>query len=197
MSNPDQNVFQDIAELTGGVVTPANAVSVAGFAASMHGIGSLDSWRGITETATGFALDVVDGKVARATGTSSALGEAIDASLDKVKTGYLAARLLFEHRAPKGLVGAVVAQNALNALITLYDKKHNETPQVHPVRAGKYGMFVQNTGLGLHAIGSKLKERNTAAGMFVKQAGNIIGYTGVALSLVASVQYANAAKRTK
>lgn len=193
MSTEAPNVFQKIAESTNHIVTPANVVSGLGFVASMHGATHLDTWRGVTETGIGFAADVVDGKVARATKTSSPLGEKVDATLDKIKTGYFAARLLLEKRAPGHLVGAVVAQNAVNAAITLYDQKHNDPPRVHPTKAGKRGMFAQNSGLGLHAIGAKLQESYPRAGKTVKLAGTAIGYTGIALSTIASVQYAQAA----
>lgn len=191
-----QEIFetiQKVAEATNGIVTPGNATSATGFGLSMHGISNLDGYGGLIETGAGFGLDVVDGKVSRATGTASPLGEVVDATLDKIKTGYFAAKLLLERRAPKGLVAAVIGQNALNAGITLYDKRVNDPPRVHPTKAGKYGMFAQNSGLFLHAIGTKIREKRPVAGKTIKLAGSVIGYTGVGISLVASKQYAGAA----
>lgn len=180
---------QQIADVTHDAITPANVVSGLGFLAAVYGIRHLDSWRGIVLTGTGFAADVIDGRIARATDTATPLGEKIDATLDKVKMGYLAVTLLQEERAPKGLVCGIITQNSLNASITLYDQYRNEEQQVHPVPAGKYGMFAQSSGLGLHAVGSKLAESRPAIGKAVKTLGSIVGYSGIALSLLASHKY--------
>lgn len=188
-----KNTFQQVAEKTHGIITPANAISAAGFILSMRGTRKPHTWKGIAQTGAGFMLDVADGKVARATGTSSPVGEAVDATLDKIKTGYFAFQMLREKRAPKSLVGAVLVQNAVNAAITSYDRNHNDTPQVHPSKAGKYGMFAQNSGLGLHAVGSKLQETHWVTGAAVKDLGSVIGFIGVALSFAASYEYAQTA----
>ncbi len=186
-------VSKTVAEGTNYWITPANVVSPIGLGLSIDGSNKLGTWSGICETAIGFGLDVADGALARATDTASPKGEILDATLDKIKVGYFALKLFQENRAPKGLIGAVAAQNSLNAAITLYDKYTNEIPRVHPVKEGKRGMFAQNLGLGLHAVGTKLTETHPAAGASVKKLGSVVGYSGVALSLVASAKYARAA----
>lgn len=193
-----ENVFLEtsrhIAESTNDVITPANLISFAGLVSVLRGAKSLDTWEGVLKTSGGLAVDVLDGKVARYTGTNSALGEKIDATFDKVKIGYFVTHLWRQNSAPKGLIKAVVAQNGLNTAITLYDQLRNEEQKVHPSKAGKHGMFAQSTGLGLHAIGSKLKEAHPSTGAIIKMLGSLVGFSGVALSTLASYEYAKQAR---
>ena len=81
----EQNVWQQLQHATNDVITPANVLDAAAFGLSLYGIKNLDSWKGIGASALSFSADLFDGKLARATGTSSALGEAVDAGGDKVK----------------------------------------------------------------------------------------------------------------
>ncbi len=184
---------QAIAEATHDIATPSNGLSLAGFGFVMHGASRLNTWSGLIETGAGFVADIYDGKLARATGTNSDLGEKVDASLDKIKTGYFATRLLVENKAPRHLIYSIIGQNVINAGITLYDQKKNPIQNVHPIKAGKYGMFAQNAGLGLHAVGSKLAETHPKYGRATKILGTTVAYSGVTLSLLASKEYARQA----
>ncbi|MEO8862825.1 MAG: CDP-alcohol phosphatidyltransferase family protein, partial [Candidatus Saccharimonadales bacterium] len=99
----DKNTWQKISDATGTVVTPANAIDMLGFAGAKYGIDNLDSWKGIGLACASFMADAIDGKVARATGTQSELGEALDAAGDKVKLAYALVKIWQMDLAPKPL----------------------------------------------------------------------------------------------
>jgi len=183
------NTWQKVAHATNDVVTPANLIDVAGFATSMYGLSNIDSWRGIIAAASGLMTDVLDGKVARATGTQSPLGEAIDAGGDKVKLAYAVYKLWQLDLAPRPLIATIAAQNGLNAVLTAIDRKTNEKPVLHPSQFGKKALFIEQFGLGLHVIGSELAKTNAKRGRAVKFAGTVIGAAGVVVGGVASAGY--------
>lgn len=186
----ERNSWQAVADATNNIVTPANAIDVAAFGLAMHGADRLDSWSGIAESGVSLIADLVDGKIARATGTASEIGEALDAGGDKIKLAKFILRVWQEERAPNSLLAAVTAQNLANVAITAYDRHHNETPQVHSSPDGKKAIFLQQVGLGMHVIGEKLSTKQERASGLFKRMGSIVGWAGVALGVKATVGYA-------
>ncbi len=184
------NNWQKLAEATNDIVTPGNALDAFGFAGSVYGLQHLDSWKGIIVAAGSFMTDFFDGKVARATGTQSDLGEAIDAGGDKVKLALGLFYLWKLDLAPKSLLLAIAAQNAVNAGLTVADRALNESPVLHSSQFGKKAIFIQQWGLGLHVMGSQIEKGNENRGKAIKAAGSIIGYAGVGVGFVASSGYA-------
>jgi cardiolipin synthase len=84
-----RNVWQKLAVATRGLATPGNIVTVVGFAIVVYGLSILllhQYWLGLLLIGAGRALDILDGIVAEATGTKSPLGEAFDATFDKLGT---------------------------------------------------------------------------------------------------------------
>ena len=47
MTSEDMNVWQQVAEATNDIVTPANVLDVVGFGACIYGLRNLKSWKGI------------------------------------------------------------------------------------------------------------------------------------------------------
>ncbi len=194
----DQNVWQKISDATNTVVTPANAIDLLGFAGAKYGIDNLDSWKGIAVASASFLADVVDGKVARATGTQSELGEALDAAGDKVKLAYALVKIWQMDLAPKPLLVGVAAQNGLNAGLTIADRIVNkEDPALHPSWYGKRAMFLQQAGVGLHVVGSQMEKDEMRFSRGIKIAGTVLGAAGIALGTVASVDYARTLYRSQ
>ncbi len=79
------NRWQRIAKKTHGIVTAANAVSIAGFLLVMNGLSDIASGNkgvGLAKVVGGRALDVVDGEVAHRTGTKGNVGRVVDPTLD-------------------------------------------------------------------------------------------------------------------
>lgn len=150
--------FQRIAEQTHDVVTPANAMSLAGFTLAVAGAAKMDSLPGVMTMGAGRVLDILDGKVARATGTASDLGEMVDATLDKTAVGIMCIQALRRNIVPKAVLGSIAAQNVANTLLTLYDRrKHPEDPHIHPSKEGKHTMFAQNASIGFFCLAEAAK----------------------------------------
>jgi phosphatidylglycerophosphate synthase len=178
-SSPEKNVFQRISDATNTIVTPANVLDAAAFAVAVDGIRRHDTWSGIAKSGAGYIADMLDGKIARATGTQSPLGEAIDAGGDKLKLAFALTSLWRSERVPRPLLAAVAVQNAANAAIALYDRQINDPPLMHSSNEGKQTFAMQEFGIGLHVIGAKLEESRPSAGRALKAAGNIMGWAGV------------------
>lgn len=149
--------FQEIATNTHDVVTPANAISLAGFALASYGAQRMDTLPGVLVMGTGRVLDMVDGKVARATGTSSALGEMVDATLDKSAVAIMAYNAVKKDIVPRPVIASIVVQNIANTALTLYDRVKNDEPQIHPNRDGKHTMFAQNAAIGFFCLANVAK----------------------------------------
>lgn len=146
-------IFQDIAARTHDVVTPANAMSAAGFALAVTGASRMDTLEGTLTMGAGRVLDILDGKVARATGTASALGEMVDATFDKAAVAIMCYQGVKKEILPKTVVASIAAQNTANAVMTLVDRRqHPDDPHIHPSIDGKHTMFAQNASIGLFCL---------------------------------------------
>lgn len=183
------NGWQKLSEATHGIGTPANALDTVAFAGGIYGINHLDSWKGIAIACSSFMADFVDGKIARATGTQSELGEAIDAGGDKVKLAYALYKMWQLELAPRPLLVAVAVQNGLNVGLTAIDRSANDKPVIHPSQFGKKAIFMEQWGLGLHVIGSELAKTNEKRGKAVKTAGTVLTLAGVAVGVAATTGY--------
>lgn len=83
------NKWQKIANATVGTVTPGNSMTIVGLALSVVGLLALVDKSYLVAfglIATGRLFDLADGWVADKTKTKSPLGEALDASVDKIIT---------------------------------------------------------------------------------------------------------------
>lgn len=134
----DRNVWQRLAFSTKGVVTPANVTSVIG--AILVGLGlwyfyiGYSGW-GIICVGFGRLADILDGAVAQITGTKSSVGEAIDASIDKVT--IIAALIIFgvADIVPLAAIAFVALRNGANISLSLAAKIRKKI--LHPSRPGK------------------------------------------------------------
>lgn len=138
IAKQDRNVWQRLAFSTKGVVTPANVTSVIG--AVLVGLGlwyfyiGYSGW-GIICVAFGRLADILDGAVAQATGTKSGVGEAIDASIDKIT--ILAALIVFSIAdiVPLAVIALIALRNSVNIGLSLIARARKKI--LHPSRAGK------------------------------------------------------------
>lgn len=187
---PEPNTWQRISDATGTVITPANLIDAAGFGAAKYGLDQLDSWKGIYTAAASFLSDVVDGRIARATGTSSPLGEAIDAAGDKAKLAYALYQINRLQLAPRKLLGAVATQNACNTALTTADQLvHGKEHVLHSSWLGKRAMLLQQTGIGLHVIASQMEKDIMPRARQTRIAANVLGWSGVAVGVAATAGY--------
>lgn len=191
------NNWQKLAGATNDIVTPANMIDAVAFGVGVYGIRNLDSWKGIGFACSGFMADFVDGKVARATGTQSELGEAIDAGGDKVKLAYALYKLWELDLAPKPLLIAVGLQNGINVALTAVDRSANKPPVLHPSGLGKKAIFIEQWGLGLHVIGTEVAKKNEKRGKALRTAGTVLTTAGVVIGAAATSGYVATLRNAK
>lgn len=133
-----RNVWQRIAVSTRGIITPANVTSIAG--AALVGIGL---WRiyfdditwGLILIAVGRAADILDGAVAQKTGTKSSVGEALDATVDKITVIAALGIFIATGIIPILAAGLIAMRNSVNIGLSLLARAHKKV--LHPSREGK------------------------------------------------------------
>jgi cardiolipin synthase len=132
------NIWQQLAARTKGVFTPANVISLSGVILVIIGLVYIvngDLVTGFWLIVVGRVCDLIDGAVAHRTGTKSPLGEAVDASCDKI--GALGVLIIFatEHVVPWWVIVFVGAQNVANVVIGYLGRQRKLS--IHPVLSGK------------------------------------------------------------
>lgn len=191
------NVWQRTSEATYTVVTPANIIDAIGFMGAKYGIDRLDTPKGAAITLLSYGADIVDGKVARATGTESKLGEAVDAVGDKIKLAYALFKIRQKDLVYPPLLAAVAAQNAANSALTIIDKRVNGSESVlHSSKLGKRAFFLQELGIGVSIGGSQISSKGLKSGDKIKTIGSIIGFAGFAVGTVATAEYFSKLKQS-
>lgn len=133
-----RNFWQRLAAATKGIITPANVTSVIGV--TLVGLGLWYVY--LDELTPGFVLitigriaDLIDGVVAQATGTKSSVGEAVDATLDKLAVIGALIVCIGTGTIPLLAVMLIGARNVINITLSLLARVHKKI--LHPSRAGK------------------------------------------------------------
>lgn len=154
--------IQELALVSHGIITPANAVTLGGLALTINGLRDLDrgdrSFKPIMKVLAGRALDVADGFVADYFKTKSSVGEAADSLADKLAAFY-AFKVLYnksqEKVMPMPFLQYVVAQNSLNSIFTVAAKLSGKN--VHSSFSGKIATTAQWTAIGSYLIAETCK----------------------------------------
>jgi len=132
------NAHQVIAELSGGVATLANVLTVAGGAMVFDGIRDLEKdehMQGILKICVGRTMDIADGYVANRFSVKGPVGEAADAGMDSILTLYTAYKLQRIGVLPTEFALALGAQQGLNMALTGLAK--NRGKEIHTGASGK------------------------------------------------------------
>ena len=154
----ERNFWQQLAARTGGAVTPANLVSVLG---GLVGVAGLVMVAGGTPEMGVFFLflgrlaDIADGAVAQATHTKSPIGEAVDATIDKLMCGGVLLIFALEDWMPLWIVLLLAVHTLINSAIGLLNNAHRLG--IHPTRTGKIGatlVWMALFGFGLLQVSS-------------------------------------------
>ncbi len=186
----EQNSWQRIAAKTGGVVTPGNILTMAGFGLAIAGLAALLAehyWLGLAGLTAGRLLDIADGMAANFTGTKSPLGELLDASVDKLIT-LLTIIVL-------GVTGLVFWWVLLLLLlphfvITIISAQAFVAGQrLHPSRAGKLSM-----ALIWIAIVCLILAYAVSSSPIIELVSYILGGISVALGFIATLGYVRSNK---
>ncbi|HXH26533.1 MAG TPA: CDP-alcohol phosphatidyltransferase family protein [Candidatus Acidoferrum sp.] len=151
-----RNAWQRIAARTGGVVTAANALSVAGAASSMWGVVHIANHQlflGLAAISIGRIADAFDGAVADITGTKSPLGEALDATLDKLLLLAILIVSALTNLAPLWALAGITAVSLLVGCLGLTAKLRKQ--ELHPDIFGKLstaGLWITLVLYGITAL---------------------------------------------
>lgn len=154
----ERNIFQQIASVTKGVATPANAVSFYGASKVVKGLYDInkgDTLNGILSVGIGRLADIVDGTVANATGTKSAVGEGVDATLDKLTAVVAVPVLVRNNIISRKFAGFTVAQNIANTGLTAIAKRRGQ--EIHSTWAGKRSTGFLWTAIGLKGLAKAVR----------------------------------------
>lgn len=135
------NIYQKIAALTHGWITPGNIATMFGFGSVIAGLIAISfahHWLGLWLLLEGRLFDIIDGWVADRTGTKSPLGETLDAGFDKLITVLTIVVLYTSHVAPPWALLLLVGPHVLIGIITAGYMLRGE--HLHPSQLGKLGM---------------------------------------------------------
>jgi phosphatidylglycerophosphate synthase len=174
-----QTGLQRIARQTRGVVTPANLLDGAAFLGALWAGPRLENWPGLVAGIASYSSDVVDGKIARATGTASSLGDMIDHVGDKPKIAYALYHIWRMRLADRPLLVTVATYNAVTASITVYDRLANGTSRIEVTTQGKRAMFATATGVGVQTVATKISRTRPKLGRALNVGGAVLAYLGV------------------
>jgi phosphatidylglycerophosphate synthase len=122
------------------ILTPANAVTILGLTATVFGSIRLDTGIGFAAIVVGRLLDMLDGVVARHTGTSQ-FGAALDAVSDKFATLAIIIGAWYFSLVPVWFLVFLLMQHIAVAVVALYGSaRRNIRPKVTSL--GKNNMFL-------------------------------------------------------
>ncbi|MBC7581473.1 CDP-alcohol phosphatidyltransferase family protein [Aeromicrobium sp.] len=135
----DRTVWQRYAARTQGYITPANAVTIFGSFIALTGLYVLaldvNTMLGVSLLLVGRLADLFDGVVADYTGTKSPIGEAVDATADKVVLAASVMTLWIIQLLPTAVFGFLALHAVYNVL--LFGWALFTAQRLHPSRNGK------------------------------------------------------------
>ena len=193
-----RNIWQRWAAASHGVITPGNIVSFIGVVLVVSGLYDLEHSQLIGGTAfllIGRLADILDGLVADYTKTKSPLGEAVDATVDKILI-VAALYVLIDKQLIPLLVGAFMAVHAVYA-IGVSSVARKIRVDLHPSRAGKLGAFFEWTCVGLYLLGDILNSQHHSTSL-TRGVAAICFAAFVVTAVISSLNYTRTAyyKRT-
>jgi phosphatidylglycerophosphate synthase len=133
-------LHERVAARTLGLVSVANAVTVAGAALTASGIHDYAKGRHMKASLKMFAgrtFDLLDGKLAKRFGTTSVAGAGLDAGLDKLLATSFIAVATYKRDMSLPETGAHVAEQSMIVLENIGVKRAGGEP--NPTEHGKYG----------------------------------------------------------
>lgn len=134
----ERSGWQKLAAGSGGVATPSNVISIAGFLLVIIGlleIARMDYISGIVFISLGRAFDLLDGYIAHTTKTKGRLGETIDTTVDKIEIFTALIVVALADILPDGVIFAMIVISIWISLASLVARHRGI--DVHPSLAGK------------------------------------------------------------
>lgn len=183
------NAFQVVAEATDGLVTPGNVVSGLGLGLVLDGLRRIRDGRtvlGLSEVTAGRLCDLADGAIAHKTGTKSPLGEALDATFDKIGTAATLPTFMMEGIVPPVAGLAIGAQNVANAALSMEAVRRGN--RLHPSQSGKVSVAMQWATMGAYGLSEILSSPSTKRR--TRLLGHALAAGSTVLGIAATVGYA-------
>lgn len=169
------------------------AISVAGLALVLRGTRSIDTLQGVHQIATGRALDLVDGAVARSCQQESDAGALADTICDKLGMLAITRKAIKDEAIPKAIPIGIFANNLTSAALTTAAGIRHPHESYRPTKTGKLGMALSNIGvlghLYAHALETK-KPQATTLHRTVRTLSTSVAAAGIALSIASNIEYA-------
>jgi len=140
----EHTAIQRLASRTHGIVTPGNICSALGLllvSIGLYYVWRDQLWLGAGLIVIGRLCDLLDGSTAEMTHTKSPLGEAIDASIDKLEALLALVVIIATGFIPLLLAIIIGVENAVTVVLSLVAKYKGQS--VHPVIAGKLGGAIE------------------------------------------------------
>lgn len=179
----ERSMWQRWASGSRGIITPANIISILGAILVVIGLFFLSSGQlidGIWAIFIGRVADILDGMVADYTKTKSPLGEAIDASVDKVVI-VLALFVLVDKNLLPILIGLTMGIHALyNAGVSVVARRFKIS--LHPSRAGKLSAVFEWGTVVFYLLGDILTQRQHSPAI-----GHDVGLVSFGLFVILAV----------
>ncbi len=186
--------LQRVAAQTRGVITIGNATSCLGAGLTLLGLFwafYVPGYAGLILIGCGRLLDVLDGKIARRTKTSSPFGEGLDATVDKL-TAVVALTLFLIHGngpfVPIFLL--LLIEELATAVLVLWSRRQGIT--LHPSRLGKYTTFAVWTAIMFIFLGFAAAVNTLFMSFFYILFGLLIAGVAVVLRWWSFGQYVRA-----
>ena len=192
----NRNIWQRVAHSTKGVITPANVVSLTGLALTISGLQDLkkgNKKQASTKIILGRTCDIVDGLVAEHTKTKSPLGEAVDATVDKISMAHGLYVLSETDTLPVIVTASFLAQNVINTVATMVAKKRGM--ELHPSAEGKITTLLQWASIGGYVLSSVLDQNRDEqpASSNIALGSHVIAAGATALGSIVNMQYMHTA----
>lgn len=197
---PDEmNIWQKIAKKTRGIITAANAVTIASTVVVMNGLADYvngNKVEGVVKVAAGRLGDVADGLIADKSGTKGRVGRALDPGVDFVQLCIGLPMLVQADVLPIVPALAIAVPKVIDAAATVSATvRHKE---MNPTIEGKRSITAIWTGIGALMLKGTIDKH---APGFVDTALDVVGWGGTIGGAVyhipASVEYVSIGFGTK
>jgi phosphatidylglycerophosphate synthase len=154
----ERNIWQRTASSTNGLVSPSNVITIVGGVLVTAGLVLLarheNVWLAVTLIMIGRAADLADGLVADKTGTKSTVGEAMDATVDKLELVAAVVVIWLASLIPAFVFVILVVHAVYNSLLSLAEYFVGQG--LHPSRSGKLAAAVEWVAIGLFVLDAGL-----------------------------------------
>jgi phosphatidylglycerophosphate synthase len=144
-------------------------------------------WLGVVFIGIGRFADVLDGIVAERTLTKSPLGEAVDATIDKILLAITVITIFILNLIPTVVLVLITLHGIYNIL--LYVVAHFKKSQLHPSLIGKLTASAEWISIGLFVIAHYLHKTSNAHANYFSVTALILFGLFLGLAITSSYKY--------